>query len=292
MKRDTGPYVFCCTSWAYRRPRLYTQAHLRYAFFGLFFLFLSSLSVRAQFKPEEMMKPYAYTNEAGAVFMCQLWAPQFPEQGKKYPLILFLHGSGECGKDNELHTRVGLPSLLKQLVLQPEPVIVLAPQCQAGNWWVKNLAMSPDYRAAKEPTASLDVALELCRHLVQSKQADPNRLYITGLSLGGFGTWDAIQRDPTFFAAAVPICGGGDTSYARSLSSIPIWVFHGRDDKNVHPDCSRRMVRAITDVGGSIVYTEYEHGSHAIWDNAYSEKTLIPWLLKQTRVKKPWWKFW
>jgi predicted peptidase len=273
MTRDTGP-------------------SLRDVGLGFFFFFLFSFSASAQFKPEEMMKPYAYTNEAGEVFMCQLWAPQFPEQGKKYPLILFLHGSGECGKDNELHTRVGLPSLLKQLVLQPEQAIVLAPQCQVGNWWVKSLAMRPDYHAAKEPTASLDVALELCKHLVKTKQADPDRLYITGLSLGGFGTWDAIQRDPSFFAAAVPICGGGDPRFASSLSSIPIWVFHGRDDKNVHPDCSRRMARAIKDVGGTIVYTEYEGGSHAIWDRAYSEKDLIPWLLKQTRVKKPWWKFW
>ena len=258
----------------------------------LFVLLFLSSSVSAQFKPDEMMKPYAYTNEFGEVLMCQLWAPQYPTQGKKYPLILFLHGSGECGNDNKRQTRVGLPSLLKQLVLQPEPVIVLAPQCQAGNGWVKNLAMQPDYRAAKEPTASLDIALELCRHLVQSKQADPDRLYITGLSLGGFGTWDAIQRDPSFFAAAVPICGGGDTRFSRALKAFPIWVFHGRNDKNVHPDCSRRMVRAIESVGGNISYTEYEYGSHVIWDQAYSDKNLVPWLLKQTRVKKPWWKLW
>lgn len=254
-------------------------------------LFVSS-SVSAQFKPHEMMKPYAYTNEFGEVLICQLWAPQFLVPEKKYPLILFLHGSGECGIDNERQTRAGLPSLLKQLVLQPEPVIVLAPQCQTGNWWVKNLAMQPDYHAAKEPTASLDIALELCRHLVQAKQADPDRLYITGLSLGGFGAWDAIQRDPSFFAAAVPICGGGDPHFARALKALPIRVFHGSDDKNVHPDCSRRMVRAIESVGGNISYTEYEHGAHVIWDQAYSDKDLIPWLLKQTRVKKPWWKLW
>jgi predicted peptidase len=248
--------------------------------------------VLAQFKPEEMMKPYAYTNELGEVLTCQLRVPQYLEQGKKYPLILFLHGSGECGKDNERQTRVGLPALLRQLVLQPEPVIVVAPQCQAGNWWVKKLAMQSDYRATKEAAPALELALELCNHLVKAKQADPNRLYITGLSLGGFGTWDAIQRDPAYFAAAVPICGGGDPSYARALKAIPIWAFHGREDKNVHPDCSRRMVRAIKDVGGTITYTEYEHGAHAIWDTAYSERALLPWLLKQTRVKKPWWKFW
>ncbi len=276
----------CCTFWAYRRPRLYTQ------WLGFVFVFFLPFSVLAQFKPEEMMKPYAYTNEMGEVLTCQLRAPQFLQPGKSYPLILFLHGSGECGTDNEKHTRVGLPALLRQLVLQPEPVIVVAPQCQAGNWWVKKLAMQPDYRASKEPASSLEIALELCNHLVKSKQADPNRLYITGLSLGGFGTWDAIQRNPSYFAAAVPICGGGDTSYARALKTIPIWAFHGGEDKNVHPDCSRRMVLAIKDAGGKITYTEYEKGQHAIWDNAYSDRALLPWLLKQTRVQKPWWKFW
>ena len=266
LLRDRGASVLCCMLW--------------------------SCSAVAQFNPDEMMKPYAYTNELGEVLTCQLRAPTFPEKGKTYPLILFLHGSGECGKDNERQTHVGLPALLRQLVLLPEQVMVLAPQCQTGNWWVKKLAMQPDYHAVKAPTAALDVALELCRHLVQTKQADPNRLYITGLSLGGFGTWDAIQRDPSFFAAAVPICGGGDTNYARALKAMPLWVFHGRDDKTVSPDCSRRMVRAIDSVGGKVIYTEYEQGAHAIWDMAYSDKNLIPWLLQQTRVKKPWWKFW
>jgi len=259
---------------------------------GLICLFLSH-SALTQFKPEEMMKPYVYTNEQGETLSCQLRVPQFPKPEKKYPLILFLHGSGECGTDNIQQTRVGLPALLKTLVLLPEQVIVVAPQCQGGNWWVKGLAMRADYTAAKEPTPSLDVALEICRHLIQTKQADPDRIYITGLSLGGFGTWDALQRDPTFFAAAVPICGGGDTRFAAALKDIPLWIFHGREDKNVHPDCSRRMVNALKTVGGNVAYTEYEKGAHAIWDQAYSEKKLMPWLLKQKRTtKKPWWKFW
>jgi len=259
---------------------------------GMFCLFLSHTAF-TQFKPEEMMKPYVYTNEQGEALACQLWAPQFPKPDKKYPLILFLHGSGECGNDNILQTRAGLPTLLKRLVLLPDPVIVVAPQCQNGNWWVKKLAMHPDYKAAKEPTPSLEVAVELCQHLIQAKQADPDRLYITGLSLGGFGTWDAIQRDPAFFAAAVPICGGGDPRFAASLKDLPLWVFHGREDKNVPVDTSRRMVQALQAAGSDVIYTEYEKGSHLIWDEAYSEKQLVPWLLKQTRAtKKPWWKFW
>ncbi len=258
---------------------------------GLICLFVSCTAL-TQFKPEEMMKPYSYTNAQGEVLSCQIWAPQVLKPGKKYPLILFLHGSGECGTDNIQQTRVGLPTLLNTLVLLPERVIVVAPQCQNNNWWVKQLAMGPDYRAAKQPTPSLEVALELCRHLLTAKQADPDRLYITGLSLGGFGTWDAIQRNPAFFAAAVPICGGGDPRFAGTLKELPIWAFHGRQDKNVPPDASRRMMHALKATGGDVHYTEYENGAHFIWDQAYSEKELVPWLLKQTRVKKPWWKFW
>ena len=254
---------------------------------------LLALPVAAQFTPDQMMKPYAYTNDAGEVFMCRVSAPQFPAEGRKYPLILFLHGSGECGTDNQKQVKVGVPALLETLLKQQEPVIVVAPQCQAGNWWVKSLAMSEGYAASKEPAPSLEVALELCRHFVEARQADPDRLYITGLSLGGFGTWDAIQRNPELFAAAVPICGGGDVRMLRGLKSLPIWVFHAREDKNVSVECSRRMVAQLKALGSKkVLYTEYETGGHNSWDRAYKDRKMVEWLLKQTRAKPPWWKFW
>ena len=253
---------------------------------------LQVLPALAQFRADEMMRPYAYTNELGEVLTCRASYPPFPAAGKRYPLILFLHGSAACGTDNQKQITSGLPTLLASLLKQREQVIVVAPQCQMGNWWVRKLAMSADYTAAQEMTPSLEVALEVCQHFVQDRQADPDRLYITGLSLGGFGTWDAIQRAPDLFAAAVPIAAGGDTKRARAIKSVPVWVFHAQDDKNVNVECARRMVSALKAVGGKVTYTEYEKGGHNSWDRAYSDKKMIAWLLKQTRKKQPLWKFW
>ena len=252
-----------------------------------------ALPAFAQFSVEDALKPFVYTNETGETFAYRLSAPQFPEAGKKYPLILFLHGSGQCGTDNLKQITVGLPTLMRSLLKRPEPVIVVAPQCQSGNWWVKRLAMNPDYAASKEPTASLEVALELCRDLVAKRQADPERLYITGLSLGGFGTWDAIQREPELFAAAVPVCGGGDIRRVQEIKRLPVWVYHGSSDKNVPVDCSRRMVVLLKQIGDRrIRYTEVEGAGHNVWDQAYASDEVLEWLLRQTRAPQPWWRFW
>jgi predicted peptidase len=258
----------------------------------ILFLLLAT-GARAQFATEEMLKPYVYTNETGETFAYRMSAPQFPEAGRKYPLILFLHGSGECGSDNLRQTKVGAPALMATLLKRPEPVIVVAPQCQNGNGWVMHLAREEGYAMSKEPAASLEVALELCRHVVATRQADTNRLYITGLSLGGFGTWDAIQREPGLFAAAIPICGGGDIRRVQGLKKMPIWVFHGADDQNVSVACSRRMVRALKLAGNRYVrYTEYEKAEHNVWDRTYADAEVIDWLLQQNRAAKPWWKVW
>jgi predicted peptidase len=208
-------------------------------------------------------------------------------------VILFLHGSGECGADNLRQITVGLPTLMASLLKRPEPVIVVAPQCQNGNWWVRQLAREESYAMSKEPAAALEVALEICRHVVATRQGDTNRLYITGLSLGGFGAWDAIERYPALFAAAVPVCGGGDIRRVREIRRLPVWAFHGTADKNVAVACSRRMVEALKQAGsGRVRYTEYEGAEHNVWDRAYAEPELVDWLLQQTRAARPWWKFW
>jgi len=252
-----------------------------------------ALDALAQYSPQDMLKPLVYTNAFGETFPYRMSAPQFPAAGRRYPLILFLHGSGECGTDNLKQIKAGLPSLMRNLLKRPEPVIVVAPQCQTGNWWVRRLAMREDYAAAREPMPSLEVALELCRHVAAQGLADTNRLYITGLSLGGFGTWDAIQREPGMFAAAVPVCGGGDIRRVSVIKDLPIWVFHGTADKNVPVECSRRMADALRQAGSrSVQYTEYEGAAHNVWDRAYADPEMLDWMLRQTKVKKPWWKFW
>jgi predicted peptidase len=255
---------------------------------------LIALPVLAQFSAEDQMRFCAYTNETGEVFSYRMAAPQFPAEGRSYPLIIFLHGSGECGTDNKRHINLGLPALIKSLLLQNQKAVILALQCQRGNWWVQRLAMRPEYKMSKEPTASMEVLMELVSHIKVIQPVDPDRVYITGFSLGGFGTWDAIQRWPDVFAAAVPICGGGDLKKAKSLKQMPLWVFHGDADKNVPVDCSRRMVEAIRKTGGrKYKYTEYPRVAHNSWDKAYGDQEMVAWLLSQRKSeKKPFWKFW
>jgi len=261
----------------------------------LLLLFLGAAAAHAQFTADEMIQPCAYTNAAGEIVRYRLAAPQFPDAGRKYPLILFLHGSGECGTDNQKQVKVGLPALVGTLLRRKaaEPVLLVAPQCTMTNGWVRRLAMHESFTADPGHAPALAQALELVRHLVAERQADPDRLYITGLSYGGFGTWDAIQREPELFAAAIPICGGGDVRRVGALRRLPIWVFHGSADKNVPVACSRRMVEALKRSGNRKVrYTEYEEAGHAVWDRVYGDDEVLAWLLQQTRARKPWWKFW
>lgn len=260
---------------------------------ALILLLFVAGSVGAQFSTEDMLKPQVYTNETGETLVYRASVPQFPVEGIKYPLILFLHGSGECGNDNLRQITQGAPALMTTLLKQRQPVIVVAPQCQNTNWWVRGLAFQPNYAMSPTPSDSLRLSLALCRSWVAAGLVDSNRLYITGLSLGAFGTWDAIQREPTLFAAAIPISGGGDIRRIQPLKKLPIWVFHGRDDKNVPVDCSRRMVLALKQAGNAAVrYTEYENAAHNVWDRTYADPEVIDWLLKQSRREKPWWRFW
>ena len=259
----------------------------------LLLIFLLFTSAQAQFTPEEMLKPFVYTDVNGKNWPYRLSTPQFPEANRRYPLILFLHGSGERGDDNLKQIKVGLPALIKTLLKQPDPVILLAPQCPRNSGWTQTLAHTPEYSASPQATPALQAALLLCHQLVAHGQADPNRLYITGLSLGGFGTWDAIQREPKLFAAAIPICGGGDIRKIEPIKKLPLWIFHGTDDKSVAVDCSQRMYTALKQAGSrSVKFTEYPKAAHNVWDRTYADPKVLAWLLNQTQVKKPWWNFW
>jgi lysophospholipase L1-like esterase/poly(3-hydroxybutyrate) depolymerase len=221
----------------------------------------------------------------------RLLKPEKIEEGKKYPLILFLHGAGERGADNELQLK-----FLPRIMAKPEnraafPSFLLAPQCRPNQWWG---SARTDFR---KPT-TLDVplgdqsqaAVGALLKTLREQPVDPDRIYLTGLSMGGYGSWDLAERHPDWFAAVGPICGGGDVRGADRLVGLPLWAFHGDKDNAVPVARSREMIEAIRELGGQPKYTELAGVGHDSWTHAYTTGGLVPWLFEQRRdpeLQKP-----
>lgn len=186
---------------------------------------------------------------------------------QRWPLVLFLHGKGERGDNISQIKEAALPSRLEydHGFRAQFPAIVVAPQCPAGEWWSNH-----------ELAAVLDV--------VQAKyRVDPDRVYVTGMSMGGYGTWALATEFPDRFAAIAPICGGGDMAEAARLAHLPIWAFHGHNDNVVPFEESERMVDALHKLGGDIRFTAYRECGHDAWTSAYSDPELFAWMFSHTR---------
>jgi len=209
------------------------------------------------------------------------------KKGKEtiYPLVVFLHGAGERGSDNEIQT-IHIRSLFLDNDNQLNyPSFVLVPQCPTNRQWV-NLPWSGINHSMPEVCSeTMDLTIELIGEIIKKHPIDTNRIYISGVSMGGYGTWDIISRYPQKFAAAIPICGGGDTSKAKLLKDIPIWAFHGSSDKVVSVENTRNMIKAIKIAGGNPKYTEYAKVGHDSWVKTYKEGNLLEWLFKQKKAE-------
>jgi predicted peptidase len=231
---------------------------------------------------------YEFVGAAKLRMPYRLLTPSGLKSSAHYPLVLFFHGSGERGDDNEKQLRNGAQRFDMPESRSRYPCFVVAPQCpthldnQPIMWtgereWVHRLKLAP------ETATPLRTALELLSTLEEKLQVDTDRIYVTGLSMGGFATWEALLRYPQKFAAAIPVCGGGDPSHADRIRDIPIWAFHGADDTTVPVECSRLMIKAIGEAGGHPRYTEYAGVGHNSWDQAYAEAELLSWLFSQKR---------
>lgn len=207
----------------------------------------------------------------------QLFTPRDYDRSQRYPLVLWLHGGAGRGNDN-LQQIAGGNAIGSHVWTRPEnqarnPCFVLAPQCPAQQEWATV--------AKAQPTAQLQLALELLASIQAAFSLDARRLYVAGQSLGGFGTWAAITHHPGLFAAAIPVCGGGDEAQADKLRATPIWAFHGENDQAVPVARSRRMLDAIRQAGGVPRYTEYKGAGHVIWEQVFHEPELRSWLFSQ-----------
>ncbi|MFT4847528.1 MAG: putative peptidase [Sediminicola sp.] len=199
----------------------------------------------------------------------------------KYPLVIFLHGSGERGDDNEAQLKWGVLNFASDQNMKMHPSIIIAPQCPENMSW-GNFS-SEDMSLQDSPSEPMKLLIELINQAVLKMPVDINRIYITGLSMGGYGTFDIISRYPNLFAAAVPVCGGGDVSKASSISHIPIWIFHGALDGTVDPILSQDMVEALTKAGAHPGFTQYPEVGHFSWIAAYSDTMMMEWLYSQRK---------
>lgn len=222
-----------------------------------------------------------YESPAGGKLLYRLLKPKGYDPSWRYPLVLFFHGAGERGDDNRRQLLHGMNGFASDKIMDAHPCFVVAPQCPRGLQWVDTPWSADGHTMPDKPTAPMRMALELVRQLQRDFSIDPSRIYVTGLSMGGFGTWDAIQRHPDWFAAAIPVCGGGDTAKAADIAHIPVWVFHGGSDRVVKTQRSRDMVAALKAAGGSPKYTEYPGVGHNSWSATYANPDVYTWLFSQ-----------
>ena len=212
---------------------------------------------------------------------------------KKYPLLLFLHGAGERGNDNELQLVHGSKLFADPVNREKFPAIVLFPQCSSDDFWanikrgksrVDSSKLVFEFPVDIPMGKSLSLVSELLDSFVTTRNVNTKRIYVGGLSMGSMGTFEILWRKPGFFAAAIPICGGGNETKVKEYGKkFPIWVFHGDADPVVDVNNSRKMVAALKAENAKVKYTEYPGVGHDSWTNAFAEPTLLQWLFAQKK---------
>ena len=211
--------------------------------------------------------------------------PENFDEKSSYPVLLFLHGAGERGSDNEKQLTHGSVLFTKASHRKEFPAIVIFPQCPADDYWsnVKvdrnSNPIGLNFQYEKGPTKALELVMEMLTDISGKSYVDKNRIYLMGLSMGGMGTYELLSRKPDVFAAAVAICGAGmPESVAEYATKVPLWAFHGAQDNVVDPQHSVTMVSALLRAGGFPNFTIYDTDGHNSWDSAFAEPELLPWL--------------
>jgi predicted peptidase len=232
---------------------------------------------------------YEFTGTAKLRMPYRLLAPKPLSAGAKYPLVLFFHGSGERGDDNQKQLQHAVRRFVAPDFLKEYPCFVVAPQCptQLNNQqtlWTGERERMRLMKLAPEAAIPLRTALEMLIAIEKNLPIDSDRIYVTGISMGGFAAWEALIRHPQKFAAAIPVCGGGDVGQADRIKDIPVWAFHGAEDPTVPVECSRSMIKMMQKAGGHPRYTEYPGVGHNSWDRAFAEPELLSWLFAQKRT--------
>jgi predicted peptidase len=230
---------------------------------------------------EEMMKLFearTFTQENGESLPYRLMKPQLSNPNGRYPVLLFLHGSGGNGSNNiENMTDTKTTQLFaSESFRNKHPAYIIVPHCPINHSWSKNIRRS-NFPEIKH------LVLKILKLVCEEFNVDLNRIYITGLSRGGFGTLGMVVAQPETFAAAAPVCGGWDPADAEKIAGVPSWFFHGDADNVVKTDFSRNMVSALEAINAPVKYTEYNGVGHNCWDRAYGTNEFWDWLFSQKK---------
>ncbi len=228
-----------------------------------------------------------FQSDDGKTLPYRIMPPAQIEAGKKYPIVLFLHGAGERGTDNEIQLVHAASEFARTQRRQDYPAFVVFPQCPAEQRWVESPWDLPSGKGefADEPSKAMKLTLQLMDSLVSELPVDTDRLYVCGLSMGGQGAWFAASAKPHRFAAMIEVCGGGDPDWANRYAGIPIWAFHGQDDSVVPISRGREMIAALAVVGHhpELRYCEYPGVGHDSWTRTYRRDDVFAWLFSKRK---------
>ena len=215
----------------------------------------------------------------------RILAPAKIQPGIKYPLVIFFHGAGERGTDNEAQLVHAAGEFHKRL--EKHPAFVIFPQCPKEKRWVESPWDLPSGKGqfTDEPSESMKLALELVDSLSNELPIDTNRRYVCGLSMGGQGAWFAAASKPRRFAAMVEVCGGGDPTWATRYAGLPVWAFHGQEDNVVPISRGREMIQALAENGHhpEVRYVEYPGVKHDSWTQTFNRDDVFQWLFSQKK---------
>ncbi|WP_163323740.1 carboxylesterase family protein [Draconibacterium mangrovi] len=231
---------------------------------------------------------HIFVNENNEKLPYRLFLPENYNQNIKYPLILSFHGAGERGDDNLKQLEPWVAAWIDGKVQKENPCIIIMPQCPQDMQWVNVPWSKGSYSISEVPaTQPMKLVKELFDQVLGEYAIDKNRIYVMGVSMGGYATWNFVLNYPDIPAAAIPVCGAGDPSLAYKIASIPIWAFHGDRDEVVPLSGTTDMIDKLKQMGNNqIRLTIFENVGHEAYDMAWKNSELVSWVFKQNKLKR------
>ncbi|RXJ51449.1 carboxylesterase family protein [Gelidibacter gilvus] len=250
-------------------------------------LLLYSSKISAQHEELYLQKQFVSGNDT---LNYRVLMPKNFESSNQFPVVLFLHGAGERGRDNARQLSHGSELFYK--MRDSFPAIVIFPQCPQDDYWANatidrtTKPISLNFPMDKGPTKSMGLVMKLLDDMLSKPYVKKDQIYIGGLSMGGMGTFEILYRKPEVFAAAFAICGAGNPEATEIYAkTVPMWIFHGANDDVVGPQESVAMVSGILKYGGKPNFSLFAKDNHNSWDSAFAEPKLIPWLFSNSKSK-------